>query len=143
MACAVIGWLFHHGVWPGPVKPTVRVDSVQTVRVDTVKIKTVRADTVYVTRVDSTPQAPRWWTAVADTTVEGYGLHVEYNSPLPLAARGFFSDIVIEPPPRLDSVRTVTVTVEKVIVEDRMAWEWLIVDAAVFTLVGTLIGRAQ
>jgi hypothetical protein len=146
IAVAVLGvvvtatWLYRDSVWRERIASTPpERDTTVTTVVDTVRVPVLRADTVYVDRIDSTEAAPRWWRAVADTTVDGAKIHVEYNSPLPLAVRGFFSDISVQLPPRIDSVRTVTIVETKTVIESRTAWEWIAGAGAVGIVVGVLL----
>lgn len=141
VAVAVAGvWLWRDSVWRGRIQgsPADTAQTVNTVR-DTIRVPVIRADTVYVSRVDSTHTAPRWWIAKADTVIDGARLHVEYNSPLPLSPRGFFSDLEVQLPPRIDSVRTVTVTVTRTVIDERIAWEYIAGAGAVGIIAGVLI----
>ena len=115
---------------------------------DTVRVEVSRPETVYVpkiivkrvevARIDSTETVPRRYCAVADTVIDGAELHVEYNSPLPLSPRGFFSDISIRPPPRIDSVKTVYVMVPQPAVEDGMEWGYVVAGVIAGTCAGAL-----
>ena len=135
-------WLYRDSVWRERIASTpAKRDTVNSVRIDTVRIPVVRADTVYVRRVDSTASTPRWWIAKADTVIDGAKIHLEYNSPLPLSPRGFFSDFAVQLPPRIDSVRTVYVTETRTVVDERIAWEWIVTAAAVGTVVGALVNQ--
>ena len=135
-------WLYRDSVWRERLANTpAKRDTVNSVRIDTVRIPVVRADTVYVRRVDSTASTPRWWIAKADTVIDGAKIHLEYNSPLPLSPRGFFSDFAVQLPPRIDSVRTVYVTETRTVVDERIAWEWIVTAAAVGTVVGALVNQ--
>lgn len=118
--------------------PAVR-DTTVIVKRDTVKVPVIHADTVYVKTVDSTVVVPRWWVAKADTTIDNVKMHMEYNSPLPLSTRGFFSDIDIQLPPRIDSVRTVTVIETKTVIEEKMAWPWIFGALGAGVIVGALL----
>lgn len=143
VAVAVAGvWLWRDSVWRGRINssPVQRDTTVVTVR-DTVEIPVLRADTVYVRRVDSTASTPRWWIAKADTVIDGAKIHLEYNSPLPLSPRGFFSDFSVQLPPRIDSVRTVYVAERVTFVDERIAWEWIVTAAAVGTVIGALVNQ--
>lgn len=135
-------WLYRDSVWRERLANTpAKRDTVNSVRIDTVRIPVVRADTVYVRQVDSTATTPRWWIAKADTVIDGAKIHLEYNSPLPLSPRGFFSDLAVQLPPRIDSVRTVYVTETRTVVDERIAWEWIVTAAAVGTVVGALVNQ--
>jgi hypothetical protein len=128
VAVAVAGvWLWRDSVWRERIvsSPVVR-DTVQVVRVDTVRVPRIVIKRVEVVRIDSTPDAPRWYRAAADTTVSGYGLHFEYLSPLPLSESGYFANIAIDPPVRMDSVRTVTVTETRTVIDERLDWNWVL-----------------
>jgi hypothetical protein len=143
VAVAVAGvWLWRDSYWRGKIASTpVQRDTTVQVRVDTVRVAVIHADTVFVRRVDSTATTPRWWIAIADTTVDSAKIHVEYNSPMPLSSRGFFSDIAIQLPDRIDSVRTVYVAERVTFVEERIAWEWVAGSLAVGVIAGSLLAR--
>ena len=146
IAVAVLGvivtstWLWRDSVWRERIANTPALrDTTVTIERDTVQIPVIRADTVYVSRIDSSQEAPRWWTVKADTTLSGAKIHVEYNSPLPLSPRGFFSDVSVQLPARIDSVRTVYVT-EKVIVRDEVfLWQPVVIAGLVGMVSGALL----
>lgn len=146
VAVAVAGvWLWRDSYWRGVIRdsPAVRDTTVTVVR-DTVQIPVLRADTVYVRMVDSTASTPRWWIAKADTVIDGARIHLEYNSPLPLSPRGFFSDFAVQLPPRIDSVRTVYVTETRTVYEETVAWEATVITGSVCLVLGAfLMGIAQ
>lgn len=146
VAVAVAGvWMWRDSVWRGRIlnAPATRDTSIVVVR-DTVEIPVLRADTVYVRQVDSTATTPRWWVAKADTVIDGARIHLEYNSPLPLSARGFFSDFSVQLPPRIDSVRTVYVTETRTVYEETVAWEATVITGSVCLVLGAfLMGVAQ
>jgi hypothetical protein len=146
VAVAVAGvWLWRDSVWKGRIASSpIQRDTTTVVRMDTVVIPVIRTKTIYVKSVDSTSTTPRWWIAKADTVVDGIALHAEYNSPLPLSARGFFSDISIQLPPRIDSVETVYIAEKVTFVVEETNWEGIVIAGSVGMVLGAfLLSLAQ
>jgi hypothetical protein len=108
----------------GPVRDTVKVtDTLRLERVVPVirRVETTRIETVLVQ-----PGVPQY-RARADTTLpNSIGVHITYNSPLPLSPLGFFSDMGVTLPDTLLKVQTVYITETKVIVEKELPWEWMV-----------------
>lgn len=99
-------------------------------RIDTVKVPEIHVKTITVTHIDTLwhehPLPSTWYKAEADTTIGGLHYEIAYLSPVPLSPEGFFSDLIVQLPPRIDSVRTVYVTQTFTVVEERIVWPWVV-----------------
>jgi len=116
-------------------------------KVDTIKVNKIRVDTLRTTDTivvhQGQPPGVAWYQAIGDTVIDGIDLRVAYNSPLPLSAQGFFSDILICIPPRIDSVRTVTITKTVTIVEEKINWWIPVAGVAVGAATAAILIKAN
>jgi len=134
------GWFVQEFRWEKKIATTpVQRDTTTVVRLDTVYIPKIYVKRVETVRIDSTPTAPRWYVSVMDTSVERVQIHAEYNSPLPLSPRGFFSDISIQLPPRIDSIETVYIAEKVTFVVEETNWEAVVVVGSVGMVFGAFL----
>lgn len=114
-------------------------------KIDTVKIPEIRVKTITVTHIDTLRDSPppAWYKAEADTTLNGIHYEIAYLSPVPLSPEGFFTDLAIQLPPRIDSVRTEYITRTVTVVESRLAWEWIVAGTAVGAAAAAILVKAN